>query len=230
MTTILVTGANRGVGFELTRQYADDGCRVIACCRSPDDAENLQRLSEQSEGRVSAHRLDVTDADTVAELASDLSETTIDILINNAGILGGDPNTIFGMDYAGWTDAFATNTIGPFRVIEALIENIKRAETPKIITISSQLGSLNRKGGVSYAYKSSKAAVNKVMQVLAEDLKDEGIIVCPVHPGWVRTDMGGQQADLSPAESASGLRQWIASLTLEDSGLFFKWNGERHEW
>ena len=134
------------------------------------------------------------------------------------------------MDYAGWTDAFATNTIGPFRVIEALIENIKRAETPKIITFSGQLGSLNRKGGGSYAYKSSKAAVNKVMQVLAEDLKDEGIIVCPVHPGWVRTDMGGQQADLSPAESASGLRQWIASLTLEDSGLFFKWSGERHEW
>ncbi len=230
MNTVLITGANRGIGLELVRQYADAGDTVLACCRTPTEAKDLQALAAEHDARVSIHQLDVTDPESVNALREDIGDQPIDILINNAGVIGGDQQSAFDMDYDNWQDALAVNTIGPFRVVEALIDAVRKSANPKIITVSSQMGALSRKSKGSYAYRSSKAAVNKVMHVLAEDLRDEEIIVCPVHPGWVQTQMGGPNAEITPEESASGLRKWIAGLTLADSGQFFKWNGERHEW
>lgn len=230
MNTVLITGSNRGIGLELVRQYAEAGDTVIACCRNPNDAKDLNALVVGKENRVSVHQLDVADPKSINALRAHISDKTVDILINNAGSMGGDTQSAFEMDYDAWQDALAVNTIGPFRVIEALIEAIRKSAAPKIITISSQMGALNLKGTGSYAYRSSKAAVNKVMQVLAEDLKPEGIIAIPVHPGWVQTDMGGPNAEITAQESAAGLRKLIAGLTLAESGQFFNWNGMPHVW
>jgi len=129
------------------------------------------------------------------------------------------------MDYAGWLEAFKVNTLGPYRVSTALVAHLSRSSNPRIVTLSSQMGSLSRQSTGSYGYRSSKAAVNKVMQVLALELRDKGIIVCPVHPGWVRTEMGGGEADISVEESAQGLVSLIDRLTMEHSGRFWTWSG-----
>ena len=146
--------------------------------------------------------------------------------------LGGDHQRLNDMDYAAWADTFEINTIAPFRVATALVPNLKQEKSarPRLITISSQMGSLNRQSTGAYIYRSSKAAVNKVMQVMALELHSDGIIVCPVHPGWVRTDMGGPSADISAEESARGLTHLISGLTIDDSGKFFQWNSEEHAW
>lgn len=196
----------------------------------PEDAEELHALAADSDEKISIHRLDVTDPKSVDSLRADIGDKTIDILINNAGVMGGDQQSAFDMDYNGWQDVFAINTLGPFRVIEALIDAVKKSTSPKIITVSSYMGTMGSNSTGSYAYRSSKAAVNKVMHVLAEDLRGDGIIVVPVHPGWVKTEMGGPNADIDVEESAGSLRKLIAGLTQADSGQFFKWNGERHEW
>lgn len=230
MNTVLITGTNRGIGLELVRQYAEAGDTVIACCRNPSDAKDLNALTAGREERVSVHQLDVADPKSVDALRADIGEKTIDILINNAGTMGGDVQSAFDMDYDAWQEALAINTIGPFRVIEALIDALRKSAAPKIMTISSQMGALNLKGTGSYAYRSSKAAVNKVMQVLAQDLRPEGIIAIPVHPGWVQTEMGGPNAEITTEESATGLRKLLAGLTLAESGQFFNWNGTPHVW
>lgn len=229
MDTVLITGANRGIGFELTRQYLDAGAKVIAACRDPHKADALQQLTSQAR-RLRVEQLDVTKQDSVDALASKLDDTPLDVVINNAGIMGGNQQSLDTMDYRAWADTFSVNTIAPFRVSTAFLPNLKMADRPRIITISSQMGSLNRQSTGAYIYRSSKAAVNKVMQVMALELKNDGIIVCPVHPGWVRTDMGGPTADISPQESAKGLFDLISELTIKDTGKFFNWNGEEHAW
>ena len=228
MTTVLITGANRGIGLELVRQYAAEGASVHACCRNPEDAVDLKAIR----GPVQIHALDVTDEASARRLAETLSGEAIDILINNAGVYGSREHQSLGdMDFDGWAEVFAVNTLAPLRVIQAFLPHIRRAgPCAKIITISSQMGSLSRMAAGSYAYRSSKAAVNKVMQLVSIDLKDEKIIVCPMHPGWVRTDMGGHDAEIDVMESAAGLRRTIAKLTPTDSGKFFQWDGTPLEW
>ncbi|MEM9623290.1 MAG: SDR family oxidoreductase [Pseudomonadota bacterium] len=228
METILITGANRGIGLQLTRHYLDNGHRVLATCRQPDNAEALTDLAHHAE--LTIHPLEVTDADSVAALCDKLANIRIDVLVNNAGIMGGDQQSRDDMDYAAWSEAFAVNTMAPFRLVTALLPNLMHAERPRAITISSQMGSLQRQSKGSYAYRSSKAAVNKVMQVMALELAADGIIVCPVHPGWVRTDMGGNNADISVAQSAAGIYQLISNLTPTDSGRFWTWEGQEHPW
>lgn len=225
MTTTLITGANRGIGLELTKQYASGGDTVLACCRNPGSADALNAI----EG-VEVLPLDVTDGTSVKALASTLEGRPIDILINNAGIMGGEHQTQGDMDYDAWAQTFLVNTMGPFRVITALMENLKSAETPKIITVTSQMGMLSRRSTGAHAYRSSKAAANKVMQVLANELEGDTIIVCPVHPGWVRTDMGGPSASVGVEKSASGLIKLIAGLTMKESGRFFQYDGEELAW
>ncbi|MGD1935171.1 MAG: SDR family NAD(P)-dependent oxidoreductase, partial [Candidatus Phaeomarinobacter sp.] len=171
--------------------------------------------------------LDATKGASVAALAQSIGDTRIDILINNAGVLGEQYG--FGtMDYESWTHAFAVNTMGPMRVTEALAGNL--SDGAKVITISSQMGSLLRDTSGSYPYRSTKAAVNKVVQLMAHDLKPRGIACITMHPGWVRTDMGGPSASISPQESATGIRQVIDRLTLAETGSFIQWNGETHPW
>lgn len=228
METALITGANRGIGLELARQFLSSGIQVIATCRDPDQSTALNNLASQ--GPLVVHKLEITDETSVLRLQSQLDKQPIDILINNAGVMGGDRQSLEDMDYAAWAEAFATNTMAPFRIITALLENLKRSKRPRAITLSSQMGSLNRKSKGSHAYRSSKAAVNKVMQVLSMELEAHEIVVCPVHPGWVRTDMGGSAADISVEESAAGLCRLINSLTMEHSGRFWTWEGEEHPW
>jgi NAD(P)-dependent dehydrogenase (short-subunit alcohol dehydrogenase family) len=231
MPTVLITGANRGLGLELARQYAADGWRVLACSRHP-DAEALDAI-EQEHGDVSRHALEVTDAASIAALASSLHGTAVDVLLNVAGVMHrravateGSARAAFGgFDYDDWTRVLAVNVLAPVRVAEAFLDQ------RKIVTLSSELGSIgaNETGGL-YAYRSSKAAVNAVMKSMAIDLAPRGIIAVPMHPGWVRTDMGGPKAPLSAEESASGMRRVIAGLTLDDSGRFLRYDGEELPW
>ena len=225
MTTILITGANRGIGLELARQYASDGDRVLACCRNPDKATELNALEN-----IEVFQLDVTDDASVKALKAGLGDTPIDILINNAGI-NLEPQSFEEMDFDKWEETFRVNSIGPFRVVQALIDNVNAGQDKKIVTISSKMGSVgNVYYGGSIAYSSSKAAVNMVTKILANRFRDDGIISVPLHPEWVRTDMGGPGARISTEESASGLRKVIAGLTLAESGRFFQYDGEELPW
>ena len=204
---------------------------MVACARAPAEADVLNDLAA-GEGRVEVLALDVADGDSVAALGESLGERVVDVLINNAGISGParERQTLREMDYEGWLRTFEVNTLGPLRVLQALLPRLSRAEAGKVVTITSQLGALSFEVPTSYAYCSSKAAVNKVMRMAAQELQREGIALCLIHPGWVRTDMGGPKGDLSVDESAEGIVRVIAELTLANSGRFLKWNGEPHGW
>jgi len=228
METILITGANRGIGLELTKRLLASGNKVIATTRHPNQSAELAVLGRSTLLTIS--QLDVTDSDSVDRLNNELSGITIDVLINSAGIMGGDHQSINDMDYSSWKETFGVNTIAPFRIVTTFRENLQKSNNPRVITLSSQMGALSRKSTGSYSYRSSKAAANKVMQVLATELEADGIVVCPVHPGWVRTDMGGDEADISVEESAAGLVELINSLTMEHSGRFWTWEGLEHSW
>ncbi len=225
MAMIVITGANRGIGLELATQYAANGDSVVAGCRNPGTADALNKLAVSADLRVV--QLDVSDAASIAGFAAALSGKFVDVLINNAGVMGGN-QSFNDMDYDAWAHAFAVNTQGPLRVTEAVALNMK--EGSKVITISSQMGSMARNSAGAYAYRSTKAAVNKVVQLMALDLKPRIITCIAMHPGWVQTDMGGSGADITPSESASGIRKVIEGLALEQTGSFIKWNGEAHDW
>ena len=230
MANVFITGANRGIGLELARQYAEAGERVFATCRTPGAADGLNDLAKSSADRLTVHALDVGDAASISGAAKVVGDTPIDILINNAGILGGASQTLEAIDFDAWIDAFKVMTIGPFRMVQTLLPNLKAAAAPKVMTVTSQLAASTWPFGGSYAYSSAKAGVNKVMQTLAKDLKAQNITVSMIHPGWVKTDMGGAGADITAQESATGIRNVIAALTPETSGKFYKWNGEIHPW
>lgn len=228
MATIAITGAGRGIGLELTRQYAEAGDTVIALCRDPAKAGDLNALAAASGGRVRVHAMDVGDDASVKAAASSTGAGTVDVLLNVAGVIGGEKQGLDDQDWAAWQDAFNVMTIGPLRVAQAFLPRMRAGG--RIVTVTSQLGASTWPFGGFYAYGAAKAAVNRVMRSLAIDLKERGILVGLVHPGWVKTDMGGPGADIEKEESASGIRAVTAALTPETSGEFFKWNGEKHAW
>ncbi len=230
MATVLITGANRGIGLELARAYAEAGDRVFAFCRAPDRADKLTALAKSSGGKLTVHSMDVADGASIAAAAAAVGGAPIDILINNAGVSGGTAQTLDKMDFDVWVDALKIMTIGPFRVVQAFLANLKAAPAAKVMTVTSQLGASTWPYGGSYAYSSAKGGVNRVMQAMAADLKGQNIAVSLIHPGWVKTDMGGAGADITPEESAAGIRAVIAGLTMENTGKFYKWNGEIHPW
>lgn len=227
MPSVLITGANRGLGLEFTRQYAADGWRVFATCRDPAGARDLAAV----EGDVSAETLDVDDGPQVAALANKLSGQPIDVLINNAGIYGPKDVTRDTVDYDAWGQVFRTNTMSPLAVSAAFAANVAQGGQKKIITLSSIMGSIaeNDSSG-DFIYRSSKAAVNAVMKSLAGDLKSEGITVAVLHPGWVRTDMGGPDAAIEAPESVTAMRAVIAGLKESDSGRFLNYDGTEIPW
>lgn len=238
MPTVLITGANRGLGLEFALQYAADGWRVHACCRNPAAATELAELAGSAHGRVVVHRLDVEDHQAVDRLADELSGEPIDLLLNNAGVYtrGGFEaargECAFGYsDFGDWERVFRVNVFAPMKMSEAFADHLGSSEQGKLITISSNMGSiaLNDTGG-SYAYRSSKAAVNCVMRSLSLDLVDKGIIVALLHPGWVSTDMGGPEADITPQVSVSGMRRVIESLGPQHSGCFKSYQGVSLPW
>jgi len=232
MNTVLITGANRGIGLEFAKQYAVDGWRVLACCRSPEKSDELNKLASLYPERIKLHTLEVTDHAQIESLARALSGVAIDLLINNAGVYpDSDKRGLGRTDYAEWTTAFEINTMAPLKMVEMFVEQITRGKLKLIATISSQMGSIadNSSGG-SYLYRSSKAAVNMVVKSLAIDLKDQGITAVVFHPGWVQTDMGGPDAMISVAQSVAGMRQVISRLTLADSGKFFGYDKHSLPW
>lgn len=230
MANVLITGANRGIGLELVRVYGEAGSRVIACCRDPSSAVDLHETSSRYD--VEMHQVSVADGESVAALADKLSGTPIDILINNAGTLGppAEKQTATVMDFDGWAETFAVNTMAPVRMMQALMANLMIGTERKIVSISSQLGALSLDRPSYYAYSSSRAALNKFMRLAANDLREKRFVIGLIHPGWVRTAMGGPEADLSAEESAQGIFDVIGRMTLENSGSFWKWNGEFHDW
>lgn len=227
METVFITGASRGIGLELTRQFLSLGYNVISTYRGYPSAQLESLLSHKT---LTLHDLEVTDETSISNLVGQLSNVHIDILINNAGILGPTEQSMDTIEPSEWLNTFAVNTIAPLIVSRALLPLMAASSNPRIVTISSQMGALSRESAGMYAYRSSKAAVNKVMQVLALELKPSGISVCPVHPGWVKTDMGGEEADITAKESASGIVGLVQKMTLKESGKFFTWEGNEHSW
>ena len=231
MPSVLITGANRGLGLEFARQYLADGWRVYAACRDPGSASELYPLADTSDQQLRIMRLDVTDAATLKAAASELEGQAIDLLLNNAGVMGPRSQTIGNVDYEAWARVLDANTMGPMRVSEAFVENVARSDRKLIVTLTSGMGSLadNTSGG-SIAYRSSKAAVNMVMRSLAIDLAPRGITCVVVNPGWVQTDMGGPNAKITPAESVTKLRRLIETLGPAQSGKFFNYDGREYAW
>jgi NAD(P)-dependent dehydrogenase (short-subunit alcohol dehydrogenase family) len=230
MANVLITGAARGIGQELVRQYAANGDRVYACCRNPGGADVLNGMAAESGGLISVHDMDVGSEDSINACASEIGGVALDIVINNAGVVGGMHQAMGDMIVDDWIDAFRVNTIGPFLVAQAFHSNLKAADTGKIMTVTSQLGATTWPMGGMHSYSSSKGAVNRVMIGVAMDWADDGISVALVHPGYVQTDMGGPAAEITPEESASGIRSVIDGMSMDNSGSFYKWNGEIHAW
>ena len=228
---ILITGASRGIGLELARQYALGGWRVFACCRTPKDAGALGRLAGESNGAVSVHQLDVTDIRRIWTLAGELKEERIDILLNNAGTGEPEEQSFGHTDEAAWIEAFRVNTIGPMKLTEAFVNHVLRGDRKIIATMSSVMGSIgNNNSGGYYIYRSSKAAVDMVMKNISVDLETKGIIAVCLHPGWVRTEIGGPHAPLSPEEGVRELRRVLDSLTHKDNGRFLTYEGREIPW
>jgi NAD(P)-dependent dehydrogenase (short-subunit alcohol dehydrogenase family) len=232
----LVTGANRGLGLELVRQYSAEGWDVLACCREPLAAEELSRLAEEAEG-IEPCALDVTDLRAVDGLAQRLAGRPIDVLLNNAGLYSvtpgrrDDTGQSFGdMDYAAWERVLRVNTMAPLKLAEAFADHVAASQRKTIAIVTSGMGSIERSPGGFYAYRSSKAAVNMVAASLARDLEPRGIRVALLSPGWVRTRMGGASAKLSPEESVRGLRERIAEIDTARSGRFLSWDGSELPW
>ena len=229
MPAVLVTGAGRGIGLEFVRQYAAEDWRVIACCRKPEAATELAKIAKASSGKVTTHALDVVDHRRIDQLSKEMARTPIDVLVNNAGI---GANQKFGeSDYELWQEAFRVNTLGPMKVAEAFAQQVAASQAKKIATLSSIMGSIgDNKLGSYYGYRSTKAAVNAVVRSMAIDLKRLGIVAVALHPGWVKTDMGGPRANLDVATSVKGLRRVIAGLKREDSGRFLSYDGQELPW
>lgn len=229
MATVVIGGASRGIGLELTRQYAGrTGDRVFAFCRSPEKADALNAIAGASGGRVTVHPLDVADGRSIAQAAKVLGDEGVDVLLNVAGV-GGGKQGLYDSDFDDWRDAFEVMVIGPFRMVQALLPNLEKARG-RVMTVSSQMGASTWPYGGTYAYCGAKAAVNQVMRTLAVELTAKGVAVALIHPGWVKTDMGGASAEIEVEESASGIRAVVDRLTLADTGTFWKWTGEQHPW
>ncbi|MDD2700975.1 MAG: SDR family oxidoreductase [Sideroxydans sp.] len=232
MKTMLITGANRGIGLEFCKQYAAAGWRILACCRAPGKAQALNELATQYPVQIEVHALDVTDHAQIEQLSRTLSSEAIDLFINSAGVYPAVDRKGFGhTDYAVWMDAFNINAMAPLKMVEAFIEQIARSQLKRIITITSQMGSVddNSSGG-SYLYRSSKAAANMVVKSLAVDLRGRGITSVAFNPGWVLTDMGGPNAMISVEQSVNDLRKVIDGLTLADTGKFIGNDGLEIPW
>lgn len=229
--SILVTGANRGIGLELVRQHVQAGWRVYACCRKPEQAPDLNALAQQHKFSLSLHPLDVTNAAQRAALAQSMEDAPIDVLFNNAGTYGPKVQEYGLTDDQQWIETFRVNVIAPLKLMEALTDNVASSRRKLMIGMTSKMGSItdNSSGG-GYAYRSSKAALNAVLKSAAVDLKSRGITVLTLHPGWVKTAMGGSGAPTSVEDCVQNLRRIIESARPEQSGKFFQADGSEVPW
>ena len=232
METTLITGANRGIGLEFSRQLAEDGWCVLACSRDLEKSDALNKLAAEYPERITLYALDVTDHGQIEKLSQTLANKPIDLLINNAGVFPDINDRSFGQtDYDSWAHAFLVNTMAPLKMAEEFIDQVTQSSIKTIVTITSKMGSVadNGRGG-SYIYRSSKSAVNMVMRSIAIDLESSGIISVLLHPGWVRTDMGGPSGLISVEQSVSGMLSVIRAVTSADSGKFIAYDGQIIPW
>lgn len=219
MPTVLITGASRGIGKELSDQYEAAGWTVIRTCRDP-----------QAVGLEQALKLDVTRPDDVRTVAESLAGRPIDVLINNAGVIGQRDAAIGNIDFDLWEETFRVNTLAPMRVAEALAENVATSERKVMVFVSSVMGSIAANAGGHYLYRSTKAALNAAMVSLAQELAPRGVVCLSMHPGWVQTDMGGPTAAVTVPDSASGIRAVIEGLGPSDNGKFYDYAGAEIPW
>jgi NAD(P)-dependent dehydrogenase (short-subunit alcohol dehydrogenase family) len=229
MTTTLITGANRGIGLELARIAHDKGHTVIATARDPGRASELRAISPD----IRIEPLDVADESSIAALADRLADTPVDILINNAGIFEHGCDSILDLDVPALRKQIDVNTLGPILVTRALLGNVTRSDRKLIVNTSSNLGSITDSSKSTdhfLGYRVSKAALNMTTATIAQELKDKGITVVALHPGWVQTDMGGNQAPLEPTESATDIWNTLDTLSQSDTGAFISHDNTRLPW
>ena len=227
--TVLITGANRGLGLELSKQFLSDGYVVYGTARSPERAQDLKAMG--------AHvlQLDVTSAEYIKPMAEALADTPLDILINNAGYfgpnkLGTKQDKIGNLTRAEIEDCFAVNTMGPIFVTQALLPNLRKGDTKKIINMSTRSGIISKSRAGAYGYRVSKAGLNMVTSTLHGELSGKGFIVASVAPGHNKTDMGTERAKMTPEETMPKLKQVIENLTPKQSGSFWFFNGKKLPW
>ena len=228
---ILVTGANRGIGLEMVKIAVSKQWQVKACCRNPHVADKLTEVARMSGGLVSVHTLDISDKAQIQALAYELRGEAIDILINNDGVYGSMDHQFGNVDEANWLETFKVNTIGPLNMAENFVEHVARSNKKMIATVSSKMASMedNTSGG-SYIYRSSKAALNAVVKSMSIDLAPKGISCVLLHPGWVRTDMGGPHGEITTRESVKQIFNTLENATLDDAGNFYEIDGSIIGW
>ena len=222
--TVLVTGANRGLGLEFVKQLKAKGYKVIGTARSPAKATELKATGVQVE------QLDVADQASVDALAAALEGMPIDILINNAGMANRTDSSLATLDFAAMERSFQVNSLGPLRVTQALLPNLQAGKGKTIVNITSRLGSIELSTGGIYAYRTSKTALNQINKIMSVELAPQGFTSIVMHPGWVKTDMGGPDATLTVPESINGMLGVIGGLTVDSTGKFYNYDGTELPW
>lgn len=230
MATILITGANRGIGLEFTTQYLARGDRVLAACRNIAAAQELKQLCI-SYPQLVLLQLDVADDQSIAAFPQKIQDEAIDIFINNAGVYGprdGKFGKISGKD---WMFVLQVNSVAPLLLTQALVANLRKGKLKKLVYLTSKMGSIaDNGGGGHYIYRSSKTALNMVVKSLAVDLAGDGFIAAVLHPGWVQTDMGGPNALIDTNTSVKGMLKVIDGLNQQQSGGFYNYDGTVIPW
>ncbi|MFK7975037.1 MAG: SDR family oxidoreductase [Halioglobus sp.] len=222
--TALITGANRGIGLEFVKQLQAQGYNVIGTARKPQKAADLKKTGAK------VLQLDVTDSASVSSLADALKGQPIDLLINNAGVSGHDAPTFKDTDFDKIAFTFDVNSLGPMRVTQALLDNVLMSKQKRVVHISSIMGSIEKNWGGSYGYRASKTALNMFNSSLAIEIGKQGVTSVVLHPGWVKTDMGGASAQVETVDSVAGMVKVISGLTLADSGRFVDFQGVELPW
>ena len=230
MTVVVISGANRGLGLEFAKQYAAEGARVFAGARDLGGADALKKLAAESNGAVTPLVLDVGNDRSVKEFARSVGDGAVDILIANAGVIGGrDQHRLETLDIADAAETFSINALGALRLGKAFAANLKKAKG-RFVAVTSLMGSIEEAGGGYYAYRMSKAALNMGTHALANDMRRDGVICVPMSPGWAKTDMGNPGAPQEVDATVSAMRARIAALTPADSGRFLSWDGRELPW
>jgi NAD(P)-dependent dehydrogenase (short-subunit alcohol dehydrogenase family) len=225
--TVLITGANRGLGLEFVRQYAIDNYEVIACSRKINKKDDLHKLQVKFKN-ISIYKLDVANFSSIDQFAKSL-KSPIDILINNAGVY--PDSSIDHINYDTWLEAFKINTLAAFKMTKAFLPHLKKSHLKKVASLTSKMGSIDdNSGGSEYLYRSSKTALNMVMKSLSIDLKPYDLALITLHPGWVRTDMGGPNGLIDADESVAGMKHQIDKLSMKTSGQFIAYDGKKIPW
>ncbi len=224
---VVISGASRGIGLALVQEYLAWHHKVLAVCRDPASAHDLSKLRESHPDLV-IQRGDVSDAASVADVKASIGNTPVHVLLNVAGYfhLERCPEDV---DFNAWATSFDVMAIGPMRMLTALLPNLEIAKG-KAVSITSQVGASDWEAGGFYAYGAAKAALNRSMKSLAVDLRERGVSVGLIHPGVVKTDMTGLQGDISPEESARGIKHVSDGIDVKTTGQFFNWDGTRHAW